>query len=261
MKVERQLTWPCHDCAVRDSSFCSALIGRAPSNATATENQFSQFFATAARHEVIANEQNGRLIGPLVLCKGWAIRYYQFADGRRQILSVLIPGDLFFLSTLANERPDYAVQTVTETEICELRREDLSRQIASDAATLEAFSELCARERDELHATVINFNEPDPVNRVLNFARRLVNRLAARGIRIGADVYPFPLSPTEIADATALAVADVNRAFQFLRHECIADLSNNKLTILDCTMFENHLLPQVRNAFIDNATKSEIRLS
>jgi CRP-like cAMP-binding protein len=86
---------------------------------------------------------------------------------------------------------------------------------------------------NETISASVELNERDPVKRVAGFIRRLVTRLSARGIAIGADVYQFPLTHTDIADATGLAPGEVNLALQKLQQNAILNIANDRITIID----------------------------
>jgi CRP-like cAMP-binding protein len=260
VEIERQLAWPCHGCAVRATNFCSALIGRAPASPSAAKDQISQVFFTADRNEIVRHGTHGMSSGPYVLCKGWAFRFHRFQDGRRQILSVLIPGDMFFTSALGNLQPDYAVYSATDIQFCELDRDDIRREIADKPSTGGAFGQLCVQDGDETIAATVNFSESNFTKRVANFARGIVNRLAARNIKLAADVYPFPLTHADIADATGLDEMEINRAIQFLRADHIIDLLNGELTILNPEKFEGQASTPIRHDITTAISHSEIRL-
>jgi CRP-like cAMP-binding protein len=236
---ELQTAWPCHDCTVRGSSFCGALVDGSPSSPQPEHDKISQAFLSAAKDEAIQHNGHGGhdCSGPLVLCEGWAYRFYQFADGRRQILSVLIPGDLISASALFDPHPDYSVQAVTDVKICRLGCNDIKRKLAAEPSIRDAFGKLCSDEIDEMTATVIDLNEHDSVKRVLGFVQRLVKRLSARGIAARRGAYQFPLSHADIADATGLTCDDVNRAIQSLRGR-IVEISQNMLLVLVPEVFE-----------------------
>ncbi len=260
MKLERQLAWPCRDCAVRATNFCGALLKRAPAAPSAANNQISQTFFTAKKGEIVRFDKAAPSFGPYVLCDGWAFRFHRFPDGRRQILSVLIPGDLFFTAALGNFQPDFSVQPATDIQFCELSRDDVRREIAGKPDAIDAFGKICVQEGEDLIAATINFTEQNAITRVKNFARRIVARLAARGNKIATDIYPFPLTHADIADSTGLTAEDVNRAIQLLRADDIIDLSNGELTILDPLKFEDQPPTPFYHDLTSAIARSEIRL-
>jgi CRP-like cAMP-binding protein len=233
------MAWPCHGCAVRNSSFCGSLIDRPSTQPAPGQNSVTQVFASADKHEIIQPGGAGYLSGPFVLCKGWAYRFYRFPDGRRQILSVLIPGDLFSAFALLDSRTDFSVQAVTDIEVCQFGRDDVKRQLAAEPHVCDAFGQLCAREIGEVLATSVDLKQGNPIKRVTGFIQRIIKRLAARGIAIGTSVYPFPLSVIDIADAIGLNPDDVNRSLQKLHENRVINISNDAITVLNSTTLEN----------------------
>ena len=246
MKFERQLAWPCRDCDVRGSSFCGTLTDCVGTGAPTPKSQIPQIFFNVDKNTVVQESGTQFFPGPYVLCKGWAYRFYRFADGRRQILSVLIPGDLFSAFALYNSQSAFSVQAATDAHICQLGSDGIKKELSENPDVCEAFGMLCSTEVEEMATTSISLTVPDAATRVAAFIRRLVERLAARGIRNGADAYPFPLDNTEIADATGLAPDQVQRAINNLREERIVDLSNNEVTILDRYRLANLALMALR---------------
>lgn len=229
---------------MRGSSFCSTLTD--PVDGAAPKSQIPQIFFQVDKNAVIQESGTQFFPGPYVLCQGWAFRFFRFPDGRRQILSVLIPGDLFSAFALFNPQTSFSVQTATNAHICQLGSEGIKAELAQNPEICEAFGSLCSSEVEEMAATSVNLTEPQAATRILGFIRRVVERLAARGIRNGNDAYPFPLTHAEIADATGLAARDVNRAIRNLREDRIIDLSNDQVTILDPTKFGFQALVAIR---------------
>lgn len=203
------------------------------------ENQITQIFVNVDRHEIVRTGGREFLSGPFVLCKGWAYRFYRFPDGRRQILSILIPGDLFSAFALLNSYPDHSVQAVTDIELCQLGRDDVRREIVADMSICDSFGKLCANELEEALQVSIELKNSTSVGRVAAFVDRLVKRLAARGIEITNGVYPFPLDNSDIADATGLTPDDVNRALQNLHESLVIEISNGVINVLDSKKLEN----------------------
>ena len=237
MTAEQQ--WPCHGCTVRSSNFCGALIDGPGSGRRPAQGIVAQTFLSARKDDAIerGGPDGDDRSEPLVLCEGWAYRFHQFADGRRQILSVLIPGDLLSIAALFEPKQEFAVRAATDVKICQLGRDGVRNGLATRPVVREALARLCSVEAGETTSMVVDLTEPDSATRVLGFVRRLVNRLSARGIGIGRGVYQFPLSNLDIADATGLSVDDVSRALEKLSREGIVEISEDTLTVVDQRKF------------------------
>lgn len=246
MKLERQLAWPCRDCDVRGSSFCSTLTDRVGNGAPTPKTEIPQIFFNVEKNSVIQESGAQFIPGPYVLCRGWAYRFYRFADGRRQILSVLLPGDLFSAFALFNSQSAFSVQAATDAHICQLGSDGIKRELSENPDVCEAFGTLCSAEVEEMATTSINLTAPDAATRIAAFIGRLVDRMAARGIGRGGKTYPFPLTNIEIADATGLTPKDVEEAIRILRDDRVIDLSNEEVTILDPQRLAKLVLVAIR---------------
>ncbi|MGO4759391.1 Crp/Fnr family transcriptional regulator, partial [Streptomyces sp. 2MCAF27] len=58
--------------------------------------------------------------------EGWAIRYKPLQDGRRQILSFLLPGDVIGFQAQFFENADTSIEAVTDDSLCVVAYRDLA---------------------------------------------------------------------------------------------------------------------------------------
>src|SRR5438128_1031448 len=55
---------------------------------------------------------------PTILVWGWAARVRQFSDGRRQLLSFLLPGDLIGICRQRDARAATSIVAITDVGLC-----------------------------------------------------------------------------------------------------------------------------------------------
>jgi len=245
VKFERELAWPCHDCKVRGSGFCNTLIDGASPRLRTEQDDVTQFFLHVEKDEVIRHDSGKIPSGPLVLCQGWAYSYCQLPDGRRQILSVVIPGDPLSAFALLGAHPGYAFRAATDAKLCQFTRDDIWKEILAAPSAYDALGRFCSAEMDDAVSASINLARPNPVARVAGFVHRIVSRLQSRKIMVDTGVYQFPLTHAVIADATGLSSEDVDDAIVALRNDGVFDLSNGKLTVLNRAAFERNAVRPV----------------
>jgi CRP-like cAMP-binding protein len=154
---------------------------------------------------------------------GYAVRYKLLRNGKRQILNVILPGDVVGLPGSFYERAVYSVTAIT----------DLRMNVCS----LDAYVQLCYRhpqyglalswiavqEATTYAEHVIDVGRRTPVERLSHFLLELHDRLQAVG-RAEKTRFRLPFSQEVIADVLGLSVPHLNRMMQQLRAEkLIAD--------------------------------------
>jgi CRP-like cAMP-binding protein len=229
---------PCVKCAVRHVSFCGALMEEAPRDSSPAQSRAAKGYRSANENDVIC-QQGEWSPHVFVLCRGWALRCHQLSDGRRQVLSILHPGDLFSAATLFDPCPDFSVQALTDVRFCKFNRIDLRQEAAASPRIYEALGKILAAEIKEMNDTAVDLGRYDAHTRVIRFVLRMMSRLLARGMMIGANRFPFPLSDTQIAQALALAPADVSCLMAMLRENGVIDVADGVLTVLDPAKLRN----------------------
>ncbi|HTT49257.1 MAG TPA: Crp/Fnr family transcriptional regulator [Pseudolabrys sp.] len=154
---------------------------------------------------------------------GYAVRYKLLRNGKRQILNVILPGDVVGLPGSFFERAVFAVTAIT----------DLRMNVCS----LDSYVQLCYRhpqfglaltwiavqEATTYAEHVIDVGRRTPLERLSHFLLELHARLKTTG-RAEQKRFTLPFSQEVIADALGLSVPHVNRMMQQLRAEkLIAD--------------------------------------
>ena len=154
---------------------------------------------------------------------GYGVRYKLLRNGKRQILNVIMPGDVVGLPGSFHERAIYAVTTITDLRM--------------NVCTLESYVDLCYRhpqfglaltwiavqEATTYAEHVIDVGRRTPIERLSHFLLELHARLKAVG-RADEDKFTLPFSQEVIADVLGLSVPHLNRMMQQLRAEkLIAD--------------------------------------
>lgn len=75
-----------------------------------------------ARGDLIREGDRPR--GVNVILEGWACRYKQFCDGRRQIVSLFIPGDLCDSNVFILKEMDHSIGAITSLKVAEITATD-----------------------------------------------------------------------------------------------------------------------------------------
>jgi len=183
-----------------------------------------------ARHDLVREGDRARSV--IAVLEGWACRYKQLPDGRRQIVSILTPGDLCDANFLLPGTMDYSVAAVTPCSFAEIDPAELEALAARSpriATALRRHEMVTASTQREWTLTV---GRRTASERVGHLICELFTRLKATG-STRQNECDFPLTQNDIADATGLTAVHINRTLQELRSRGLIVVERRTLTILD----------------------------
>jgi CRP-like cAMP-binding protein len=161
-----------------------------------------------------------------------ACRYRLMPDGRRQILTFLIPGDLFGLHAFLLKVMDHSVGTLVPTRLAWISRAtafDLFEHHPRIGAALW----WSALQQDAINRErIVALGRRSAGGRVAYLLCELVWRLGAVGL--GADhAIQLPLTQIELADTLGLTAVHINRVLQGMRRDALIALENRRLVLRD----------------------------
>jgi CRP-like cAMP-binding protein len=176
---------------------------------------------------------------------GYAVRYKLLRNGKRQILNVVLPGDIIGLPGSFYERAVYSVTAITDLRmhVCPL---DTYVQLCYERPQFGlALSWIAVQEATTYAEHVIDVGRRTPIERLSHFLLELHARLLAVG-RAEAKCFTLPFSQEVMADVLGLSVPHLNRMMQRLRAERL--IANRERTVefidFDALQALAHFQPQ-----------------
>jgi CRP-like cAMP-binding protein len=149
---------------------------------------------------------------------GFAIRYKLLRNGKRQILNVILPGDVIGFPVSFFDRSIYSVVAVSDLtyNICPLAA--YVRLCYEQPEFGLALSWLAAHEAAIYAEHIVDLGRRTPLERLAHFLLELHARLLAVG-RAQKTSFDLPFSQEVMADVLGLSVPHLNRVMQHLRAE------------------------------------------
>lgn len=184
----------------------------------------------APRRDLIREGERPR--GILIILDGWACAYKQLPDGRRQITSFLVPGDLGEPKAHLLNEMDHSIGAITPARYAEIDAGDFARLVADSPGLARALW------RHELTLSsinrewVLNVGQRSAYERLAHLLCELFAKMEAAGLARG-DSCDFPLTQADLGDATGLTAVHVNRTLQALRADGLIELRGRRLAIRD----------------------------
>ena len=183
-----------------------------------------------ARRDLIAEGDKPRYVH-LVL-DGWAARYKTLPDGKRQIVSIFVPGDFCDLNIYILKSMDHSIGAITRLKVAMITPEEMNALTAERPRVTQAlwWHELVttAIQRE----WTLNLGQRSAYERLGHLLVELYLRLRTVG-RAHNGRCDFPLTQNDLADATGLTAVHVNRTLQELRRDGLIELERRQLHILD----------------------------
>jgi CRP-like cAMP-binding protein len=149
---------------------------------------------------------------------GHAIRYKLLRSGKRQILNVILPGDVIGFPVSFFDRSIYSVVAVSDLayNVCPL---DSYAQLCYEQPQFGlALSWLAAHEAAIYAEHIVDLGRRTPLERLAHFLLEIHARLLAVG-RAEKASFDMPFSQEIMADVLGLSVPHLNRVMQQLRAE------------------------------------------
>lgn len=165
-----------------------------------------------------------------MILAGWACRYKQLEDGRRQIVSFFLPGDICDLNIFILREMDHSIGTITSVTVADLSREFFDEISSGFPRIATAFWWESLVNAAIQREWTMSLGQRTAAERMSHLLCEIFLRLRLAGLT-REDSCDFPLTQSDLADATGLSKVHVNRTLQELRSAELIVLKGKSLTI------------------------------
>ena len=169
-----------------------------------------------------------------IICRGWAVSAIALPDGRQQILSFLLSGDMASTACLFEPMSGRSVEAVTDVIYRKFKRSDLKAILFEHPDLFESLSKTWIEERRQADQLALDLGRRTADERIARQILNLAERLAKRG-KMRGQTMEFPVRQRHIADATGLTPVHVSKVLGQFQRAGLIEISDRSLTILDAT--------------------------
>ena len=221
--------------SVSDSHSLSVLIRKLESIAHLSEDEREAILSLPVRTRVLGPRQDIVRDGDkpsqcCLLLDGWTFRYKIIGEGRRQIFSFHVPGDIPDLQSLHIHTMDHSLATVTEATVAFIPHEsllDLTTRFPNIAAILWRDTLIDAATFREW---MVGMGRRSAYERIAHVFCEMYLKLEAVGLA-SEHRCPLPITQVDLGDALGLSNVHVNRVLQEMRGRGLITLRSNTLVI------------------------------
>lgn len=182
------------------------------------------------RRDLISAGDKPRVVH--LILEGWACRYKQLPDGKRQIVGLFVAGDFCDLNVYVLKYLDCGIGAITRLKVSMIAPEDMVSLTTERPRITQAlwWHELVAAAVQR--EWTLNVGQRSAYQRLAHLLSELYMRLQVIG-RADDGRFDFPLTQNDLAEATGLTAVHVNRTLQDLRRDGLIELDRKQLQILD----------------------------
>jgi CRP-like cAMP-binding protein len=167
-----------------------------------------------------------------LLVEGFACRYNVTAEGKRQILSFHISGDIPDLQSLHLTVLDHSLGTLIPSKLAFIQHDDVRSLMRNHPRLGDLFWRDTLIDAAVFRQWMVGMGRRQAPARMAHVLCELLVRL--RAVELVEDhLFDLPLTQAELADALGLSTVHVNRVLQDLRNQGLISLHGKTLKVLD----------------------------
>ncbi|MGZ6040136.1 MAG: Crp/Fnr family transcriptional regulator [Phenylobacterium sp.] len=162
--------------------------------------------------------------------EGFACRYKDLPDGKRQIVDFVLPGDLCDGHMMFMAAMDHSIGCLSPCRVSCIAHADLLRLTEQYPRIARALWWSALVQESIAREWLVNLGRRPADQRIGHLLCELCFRLEAVGLVQGQD-YQLPIRQLDLADATGLTPVHTNRVLQALRRRGLIALQGSTLTV------------------------------
>lgn len=169
-----------------------------------------------------------------LICEGWVAATATLQNGRRQIVSFLLPGDVVSTKLLFHPHIDFRMEAITDVTCRIFDRAELRALLFAQPGLFDTFASAWTEEKSQAEQLAVDLGRRGAEERVARLILNLMRRLEKRGLVGRSPIrFDFPLRQYHIADATGLTTVYVNGILTAFRDAGLIELSERSLVVKD----------------------------
>lgn len=190
--------------------------------------------------------EDERMRRPCYLVSGWACRYTELADGRRQIYDVILPGEGVGVCPQPRPLALTSVAALTRVELMDATELVRPDALAADPDLARALDRMADLDERRMLAQIARLGRMSALERMADLLLQLHDRLVVIGA-VQKERFALPLTQELLGDLLGLSTVHLNRTVQELRRQKLITAERGFVELLDRASL-TRLLPHTHSA-------------
>ena len=199
-----------------------------------------------------------------LILSGWAYRYKTLRDGRRQIVGIMLPGDMCGLHGFLQLTADHTIEALSDALVALIPSRDIRASLEREPRLTFALWRSSLIDEGIAREWLLNIGQRNAVSRLAHLLCELWTRASQIGLVEDGSLL-MPLTQTDMAEATGLTAVHVNRMFKSLREERLVVfkgrqfIPQNLPALMACADFDPTYLQLRHNSFDGDPQEATFR--
>jgi CRP-like cAMP-binding protein len=176
--------------------------------------------------------EHDEIDGAILLLEGFACRYRLLPDGRRQILSYMLPGDMCDPRIFLLDHRDHSIASLSRVRIAVWPRKAVLGLTSIYPRITRAFWWCALADEGIIREWLVSLGQRTALERLSHLICELYYRLKAIDL-VYADGFDFAVTQAELGDTLGLSAVHVNRTLQDMRRKRLVRMAGRRLTVLN----------------------------
>ncbi|MBD3664420.1 Crp/Fnr family transcriptional regulator [Sulfitobacter aestuariivivens] len=165
-----------------------------------------------------------------IMLEGWSIRYTVLSNGRRQILSYALPGDILGLHINFNAKATYSAAALSTSRLAVVDPRRILEIYQKFPILASGLSWATAREFAILGDQTVRLGRLSAKARLAHLLLELWHRLELIGNNEG-NWLQLPMTQSDLADTLGLSLVHTNRSMAALRKSGLVSMTKNHIKL------------------------------
>lgn len=167
-----------------------------------------------------------------LIADGFCVRSKTIASGKRQILSIHIPGEIPDLMSLFLHVMDHDLSTLTPATLGFISHDDVRKLHRRSPNLAEMFWRDTLVDAAMLREWIVNVGQRPAPARLAHFMIELRERLRLIG-RVDGDSFEMPMTQEQIGESLGITSVHANRVIKQVRQEGVVEFNRGRVTVHD----------------------------
>ena len=167
-----------------------------------------------------------------LVLSGLAARYKLLPNGERQIMAFLVPGDLCDVEVFILDEMDHGICAISDVRCALIHRDKVEEMLTESSNLTKALWWSTMTDSAVLRERIVDHGRRDARERLAHLLYEMLIRYRIVGLTDN-DVFEFPVTQEELADATGMTPVHVNRTLKQLRADELVEFRGGLVKILD----------------------------